>query len=295
VIGIPITNSFHRYPHFWSGYPIGYARDGTTVGLNGELVWTTGGFRWFKTSLNVQNAAVFFYDIDESKQAANAIVEGLQLEGYTVTPREVSFAAPSFDQHVADMQKQGTQIIFDTMDDGANRKLCDAMFRRRFSVQAKVSTVVSMGDAVGTSYNDTCRNSVFITGDSIPYSTTSVPAVAEFRDAYARYQPGQPVHQWALEAWAQATLVAEAVAAMGPAPTRAGLEDYLRGLRKYTGNGIMVGLEYVADISQPVTEDCFTIARWLDAQGGWVEATGQFPYCYADAQQYTTPALEQGD
>ena len=90
------------------------------------------------------------------------------------------------------MQQDGTQIIVDAMDDGANRKLCDAMARRKFTVTAKVSTVVSMGDKVGTAYNDTCRNSVFVPGSTIPYTQTSVPEVKAFRDAFARYQPGKP-------------------------------------------------------------------------------------------------------
>lgn len=296
VIGIPITNSFYRYPHFWSGYSHGYPRDGQTVGHNGNIMWLTGPYRWFREKLGVDTAAVFFYEIDESRQAGNAFAEGLELEGYSVTPYSVSFAAPSFDQAVADMERKGTDIIVDAMDDGANRKLCDAMARRQFSVTAKVSTIVSFGDSVGNDYNDTCRNSVFITGQSRAYTATDVPAIAEFREAYSRYQPGLEVHQWALEAWAQAKLVAEGVASMGPAPTRAGLEEFFRGLRKYTGDGVLVGLQWVpVDYNRATAEHCFSIARWLDSEGGWVEATERFPFCYPDAHQYGTPALEDGN
>ena len=297
VVGMPITNSFYRYPHFWSGYPNGYPKDGRTVGYNGNLIYTSGVFRWFKSSLDVSKAAVFSYDIDESKQAAEGFTKALKLEGFQVTSYVVSFAAPSFDQAVADMQRQGTQLIFDTMDDGANRKLCDAMSRRQFTVKAKVSTVVSFGASVGNDYNDTCRNSVYIPGDSIPYTKTSVPAVAEFRQAYDRYQPGAELHQWALEAWGMGQMVADGVRAMGAAPTRKGLEDFFRGLDRYTANGLFTGLDY-RQRSQPdasTAEDCFAIARWLDSEGGWVEATDKFPYCYADAKQFTSPALEQGN
>jgi len=296
VIGFPITNSYYRYPHFWSVYPAGYPRDGTTVGHGGKLMFTTGIYRWFRTNLNVTKAAVFAYDIDESKQAGAAFAQGLELEGFSVDVYTVSFAAPSFDQAVADMQRNGVQIIFDAMDDGANRKLCDAMARRRFSVAAKVSTVVSFGEKVGTAYNDTCRNNVFIPGESIPYTATNVPAVAEFRSAFARYQPGKELHQWALEAWAQGTMVAEGIGGMGPAPTRKGLEDHLRGLNRYTAGGVFVGLDWrPVDYDAAAREDCFSIARWQDSKGGWIQATQQFPACYADARQYGSPALEQGN
>ncbi len=294
VIGMPITNSYYRYPHFWSTYPNGYPRNGKTVGVGGNLMATTGIYRWFRTHLKVTKAAVFAYDIDESKQAGDSFAKGLKLEGFDVKTYTVSFAAPSFDQAVASMQQDGTQIIFDSMDDGANRKLCDAMSRRKFSVKAKVSTVVSFGQKVGTTYNDTCRNSVYIPGQSVPYTSGS-QAVAAFRSAYAKYQPGKELHQWALEAWTQAQMVADGIAKMGPAPTRKGLESYLRGLDGYSG-GVFVGLDWKpVDYGRPTNQDCFTIARWQDSKGGWVQATEKFPFCYADAKQYSSPALEQGN
>lgn len=296
VIGIPITNSFYRYPHLYTGYGTGYARDGRNVGYKGQIMSLSGTYRWFRQNLRINRAAVFYYDISESQQAGTFIAKGLELEGFQVTQYPVSFAAPSFDQAVADMERQGTQIVFDAMDDGANRKLCDTMQRRRFKPTAKVSTIVSMGQSVGDVYNDTCRNIVFVTGSSIAYTATSVPAVAEFRQAFAKYQPGQELHQWALEAWAQGRMVADGIASMGPAPTRKGLEAYLNGLDRYTAGGIMVPVEYERiDYSRPTREHCFSIARWLDSKGGWTEATSRFPFCYPDAKQYGTPALEQGN
>ncbi len=296
VIGIPINNSFYRYPHFWSGYPNSYARDGKTVGYKGKLVSRSGVYRWFKQNIKVTKAAVFTYDIDESKQAGTLFTKGLELEGFQVTTYTVSFAAPSFDQAVAQMQREGTELILDAMDDGANRKLCDAMARRNFSVKAKVSTVVSFGENVGTAYNDTCRNSVFIAGVSVPYTSTNIPAVAEMRRAFERYQPGLPMHQWALEAWTQAVMVAEGIRSMGTVPTRKGLEDFMRGLRLFTAGGILTGLQYVpTDFDAPTGRECFGVSRWLDSKGGWVEVAATFPFCYDDAKQFFTAPLEQGN
>jgi branched-chain amino acid transport system substrate-binding protein len=296
VIGFPITNSFARYPHFFSAYPNPYARDGVTVGYKGNLVNSSGASRWFKQSLGVSKAGVFAYDIDESKQAGEFIGQALKLEGFTVTQYLVSFAAPSFDQAVADMQRQGVQIVFDAMDDGANRKLCDAMARRNFQPKAKVSTIVSMGDRVGTDYNDTCRNSVFIINQSLPYTKTSVPEIARMRQAYARYQPGLDMHQWALESWALANMVAEGILSMGASPTRVGLEKWLNALVQYKGNGIYVGLDWgKSNPAATRVEDCFTIARWLDSKEGWTDATDKFPFCYPDAHQFLTKAAEQGN
>jgi len=295
VMGMPITNSYYRYPHFWSEYPDGYVRNGTTVGYNGQLIGNTVVFRWFKANLHLTKAAVFEYDIAESKQAGDEFAQGLRLEGFDVATYTVSFAAPSFDQPVADMQSRGTQIIFDAMDDGANRKLCDAMARRQFSVKAKVSTVVSMGDAVGTTYNDTCRGSVYIPGFSYAYSDTNVPAIQQFRDAFAKYQPGQPLHEWALEAWAQGQIVADGIRRMGAAPTRNGLEAFLRSVKQYTAGGIWVGQDWQPrDYAASAGNYCTTIAHWDDANKRWVDETGSGPFC-ANVFQYGAVALEQGN
>jgi ABC-type branched-subunit amino acid transport system substrate-binding protein len=294
VLGFPITNSFYRYPTFFSIYQNGYARDGKTVGVNGNLLYPTGVFRWFKQNLNITKGAVFEYDIDESKQAGQGFAKGMKMEGFDVTEYTVSFAAPSFDSAVAQMQREGTQIIFDTMDDGANRKLCDAMERRKFSVKAKVSTIVAMGDSVGNNYNDTCRNNVYIPSSTKNYMATSVPEIAKFREAYKRYQPGLPVHQWALESWVLGQLMRKYVDTASP--TRKGLVKYLNGLVAYNGDGLHVGLDW-GKTSTTATriEQCFAINRWLDSAGGWTEATNKFPFCYPDAYQFSQPALEQGN
>ena len=297
VIGFPITNSFYRYPEFFSIYGVGYPRDGKTVGLDGNLVWLSGQFRWFKQNLGVTKAAVFNYDISESAQQGDVQEKGLKAEGFEVTRYVVSFAAPSFDQAVADMQRQGIELIYDAMDDGANRKLCDAMSRRGFTPKGKVSTVVGMGASLGSTYDKACRNIIFIVNESPPY-TANVPEIVEFRKAYARYQPGLPLHQWAMEAWAIGNITQSYLTAAGPAPTRKGFIQYLNTMPANTANGIMVGTEYAPDrydYTSPTAKDCLAIARWLDDKGGWVAASSPFPFCYPDAKSYSVKALEQGN
>ena len=296
VIGNPITNSFYRYSHFYTVYGTFYPRDGSTVADNGQLVSLTTVSRWFAENLGASKAAVFSYDIAESAQAGDFIQHGLELEGFTVSRYVVSFAAPSFDAAVADMQRQGTEVVFDAMDDGANRRLCDAMARRQFTVQAKVSTIVAMGDSVGTDFNDSCRPVTYIAGDSLPYSDTSHPFIATFNEAMDRYQRGKERHQWSLEAWLMATMVQEGLVSMGAAPTRAGLEAFLMGFENDDLGGVMtptIGWQ-PQDLSVPTMHDCISVAKWDDDSGGWISAA-DFPYCIDDAQLFRTPVAEQGN
>ena len=295
TFGIPITNSGYRWNSIFPIYGAPYRRDGQTVGHEDQLRSLSGGYRWFREQFGVTKAAVFAYDIAESAQAGRFIAQGLELEGFEVEQYTVSFAAPSFDQPVADMQRRGTEIVFDAMDDGANRRLCDTMARRGYQPTAKVSTIVAMGQSLGEEFNEACRNVSFITGSSVAYTQTDVPVIAEFREAFDRYQRGQELHQWALEGFLLGEIVAELVA--GPAPTREGVIAAMnQRAAPFVFRDVLTVDGYgPADFDADRAEDCFTVARWLDAEGGWVEATDAFPFCYPDAFQYFTPVAERGD
>jgi hypothetical protein len=171
------------------------------------------------------------------------------------------------------------------------------MQRRNFTVAAKVSTIVAMGASVGTDFPDVCRNSMYIPGSSLPYTRTDVPSIATFNEAMATYQPGVEMHQWALEAWAMGTMLRDYLDEAGPAPTRAGFNEWIAALDGYTADGIMTGLSYApVDYDQPTLPDCTTIAQWQDsAPGGWTTATNPDPTCYPDAFNYGSAVREDGD
>jgi branched-chain amino acid transport system substrate-binding protein len=294
VLGNPINNSFYRFDNFFSIYGAQAPRDNETVGADGQLVFNTTIARFLRQELGGTRAAVFSYDIAESAQAGDAFQKGLELEGFTVDRFVVSFAAPSFDAAVADMQRNGTTIILDAMDEGANRRLCDAMERRSFTVAAKVSTIPLMGDSLGQNFGPACRPVTYVIGDSLPYTDTSVPFIAAYRDAMAQYQRGQELHQWGLEAWAMGQILQDYLVAAGPAPTRQGFMDTMNAFEGAAPAGIMTPtLQYHQDLSATTTRDCVSVSRWDDGVGTWVVGAA-FPYCVDDAQVYYSPVAEQG-
>jgi branched-chain amino acid transport system substrate-binding protein len=296
VLGNPINNSFYRYPNFYSVYGSPYGpRDGATVGAGGQLSYLSTQYRYFRTELGATTAAVFSYDVAESAQAGDLFEAALESEGFAVERYVVSFAAPSFDAAVADMQRAGTQVIVDAMDEGANRRLCDAMERRSFTVLAKVSTIPLMGDSLGQNFGDACRPVTYVPGDSLPYTDTSVPFIAAYRDAMAQYQRGKELHQWGLEAWAMAQMLQDYLVTAGPAPTRAGFMATLDAYDHASPAGVMTpSIQYTGDPGASTVADCISVARWDDGTGGWVSAAS-FPYCVADAHQVFVPAAEAGN
>jgi hypothetical protein len=187
-------------------------------------------------------------------------------------------------------------VVFDSIDDGANRKLCDAMSRNGFVPKAKVSTIVAMGQSVGTDFPKDCRNVVYITHDSANAWDTANPVVRAFRADFARYKPRDELHQWSLEGWAIGRMFGEAIASMGATPTRKGLEDWLRALKNYTDDGLWNPKDYQPVNYDVVTRqtDCVAVSRWQDAANGFVTQSPPGT-CFPDVILFPTDPAEQGD
>ena len=295
VVGQPINNSFYRYPNFFASYGSHYGpRDGTNVGDGGNLTFHSTPYRYYRNQLGIRTAAVFQYDIAESRQAASFFRAALEAEGISTTLYTVSFAAPSFDGPVADMQRRGVQLVLDSMDGGANRRLCDTMDRRSFVPVVKSTTVVVVGDDFSDAFTGGCRNTTYVPHNALPYTDTSRPFIAGFRAGMARYQRGKPLHQWELEAWVMGQMLRDYLVAAGPSPTRKGFIENLSSYDNATVGGIMTpDIDYEGNPKAPTGRDCTYILKWDDSAGGWVDANGGL-FCIDDAHQVATPSAENG-
>src|SRR3954470_19761888 len=243
-LGLPLNNGYQKYPTMFDFYANnGAVRDGKQIGYNGKRWQESGQYRWFKQKKGIDKAAVFFFTIAVSQQQGYAFEANLASEGITTTYEGggshsgENFAAPSFDTDVVNMKQKGVQGIWDAMDVGSNQKLCKAMDRGNLTVAAKVSTIEAWSQKVGTDFSSPCRNSVYSPGNTDPYSHTSNPIVARFRDDFAKYQPGRYLHQWAAEGWSMGYEFEKAANTMGANLTRKGFMAWLNGLNAYTMDG----------------------------------------------------------
>jgi branched-chain amino acid transport system substrate-binding protein len=269
--GLPLNNGYNKYPTMYSFYGAnGHPRNGKEVGYQNKLWQPTGFYRWFKQQRKIDKAAIFFYTIAVSRQQGLAYRNNMRAEGIEDayygggSDQGENVAAPTFDTDVVNMKNRGVQGIFDAMDTAANQKLCQAMDRGSFTVTAKISTIVAWGDAVGTDFSYPCRDSVYTTGISEPYSDTNNALVNQFRADYGKYQPGRKLHQWALEGWAMGLEFSKAAQTMGANLTRAGWMKWLNDLKDYTLDGLINPLDYKAQNYAAPKHDCFSIAHWQD-------------------------------
>jgi len=122
-------------------------------------------------------------------------------------------------------------IVFDAIDGAGNVTLCKSMDANNLRVKAKVTSVQSWSQSVGSDYaaSPDCRGSLYATATDLNYADTSIDEVARFRaDMHAAFPDRDPLlSMWELEGWASAQWLTDAMESCGAQLTRACVEDFL--------------------------------------------------------------------
>ena len=305
-LGFPLNNGYQKYPTMFDFYANnGALRDAKNVGVNGKRYQESGQYRWFKQQKGINNAAVFFFNIAVSAQQGYAFEADLAAEGIQTvyegggSHSGENFAAPSFDTDVVNMKAKNVQGIWDAMDVGSNQKLCAAMDRGQMTsgntpLKAKVSTIEAWSQKVGTDFSSPCRNFVYSTGNSAPYSNKSNPVVAQFLNDFNKYQPGRFLHEWGAEGWAMGLEFQHAAESMGPNLTRKGFMAWLNNLSAYTLDGFTRPHDYKpVNFSAPPANDCFSVVHWSDQQQTFAEEA-PITTCYSNTKWVEADATDDG-
>lgn len=279
VGGQPIGTAYDRWPHLYGIYGSAAPRDGRAVGWNGTLYQSTEVFRFFKQRLGATSAAVVAYNQADSARYAGQVKAGLEAEGYRVLLQTVDFALPNFQAVAAAVRADGSQLLFDAMDTRGNAALCRALDESGVRVAAKVTNVQNWSESVRTDYaaSPNCRNALWATSASLNYEDEQYPAVHEFRTAMSRYFPDRAgrLSAWALEGWAGAQWLTDAMDSCGAALTRACVEAFMNRAEPYDAHGLILPASFTPR-PPPTgpTRACLDAARWQDSaadgRGGWV-------------------------
>lgn len=276
----PISDAYFQYSHLYSLYGgLSYPRNGQ-IGFNGTLYGGTEVFRYFKEKFpNVPlKAGVVYYNESASQAYAQYLIEGLKDEGYQVDAEEVDFALPDFNSAVIHMKAQGVQYVYDIIDVGGNEALCKAMDSNGLYA-TKVTTTESWTADIKQAFSASprCRNDMWATGNTLNYEDTSYPEVAEFQQAMSElgYNNAADMSEWALEGWAGAQWLTDAMSSCGADLTRKCVEAYMNRHAEYTAHGLFTPRDFIPQ-SRPAKTvyNCINVVRWQDSayggRGGWV-------------------------
>lgn len=291
----PIDTAYDRWSHLWDVYGESYPRNGT-VGYGGRLIGGTEVYQYFKQRYGgALKAGVVYYNVADSQRFGQSIATGLRAEGYTVLEKQINFALPDFDSAVLDMKSQGVKYVYDSLDTGGNVSLCRAMDADGLSPQvtAKVTTTQGWVGSIRTDYADSpgCRNKLWATGNDLNYDDLGKPQVKRFRDAMTRLHLDEPdqLSEWALEGWAGAQWLTDAMRSCGADLTRRCVEAFMGSGTPYTAGGLLTARSFRKSPPQKTALTCINAARWQDSadggRGGWVTQVADMNRNCFDAKQ----------
>ncbi len=278
VGGQPVGSAYDEYPHLWSLYGSDEPRDGKTIGWDGKLYGGTEVYRWFKVNRDAKKAAVVFYNVAPSQRYANLVQDALRAEGYSVRAEQVDLGLANFDSIAIDIGAAKVDSVYDALDQAGNVRLCKALDAHHVKLTAKVTTTQGWTATIASDYkaSQTCRNSIYATGNTQNFDDRTKPGVAAFQDAANQLYPNRASdsNEWELEGYASAQWLTDAAASCGAQLTRKCVENYLRTTPAYTGHGLLTPRGFTVKHPGKTLRSCLNVARWQDSahggKGGWV-------------------------
>jgi branched-chain amino acid transport system substrate-binding protein len=286
VGGVAIDFSDYGNQHSWRYSGQMYPQNGQ-IGYKGNLYLGTQMFHYFKVELGVTKAAVVYYDnSSQSKTAGQSFIKGLEREGIKAYPYGENVALPQWDSAVIDMKSKGVEAVFDAIDISGNQKLCKSIDSNHFVPKAKVSTISTWSQEVGTTFDYPCRSYIYSTDlpGSLGYDQTDNPEIAKFRAAMKNYFPEREnlMYQWNVDGWASAMWFTDAAKSCGADLTRKCLEAYLNRPKPYGAHGIWYprnNVKYNFETKKTLHQ-CISVAHWEEKRKSFVTVGDYHDTCY---------------
>jgi branched-chain amino acid transport system substrate-binding protein len=291
VGGLAIDFYDYALPYIWRYSGEMYPTDGKHIGYKGNLYEGTQMFHYFKDKMGMTKAAVVWYSSSaQSSEAGQSFVKALKAEGIQTYGYAENVALPQWDSAVIDMKAKGVQFMFDSIDIGGNQNLCKSIDSNHLVLKAKVSTISTWSQSVGSSFDYPCRTYIYSSDipGSLGYDQTSNPEIAKFRAAEHQYFPDRDnkLFEWDVDGWASAMWFADAASSCGADLTRACLMNFLNSPKPYGAHGIWAprnNVKYNFETKKTLNQ-CVSIAHWDDAKktfvtvGTWQDTCYTTPY-----------------
>jgi branched-chain amino acid transport system substrate-binding protein len=292
VGGLAIDFFDYALPYDWRYSGNMYPTDGQHIGYKGNLYEGTQMFHYFKAKMGMTKAAVVYYDQSaQSKEAGQSFIKALKAEGVQAYGYGENVALPQWDSAVLDMKSKGIKFMFDSLDIGGNQNLCKSIDSNKLVLTAKVSTISTWSQSVGSTFDYPCRTYIYSSDvpGTLGYDQTSNPEIAKFRAAMKRYFPSREnsMYEWNVDGWASAMWFADAAKSCGANLTRACLISYLNRPQPYSAHGIWYprnNVKYNFQTKKTLNQ-CITIAHWVEAKKSFETVGDYHNTCY------TTPYI----
>jgi ABC-type branched-subunit amino acid transport system substrate-binding protein len=229
----------------WMDGPSLYGNNGSYVNFTGPNLEAV----YLAEQHQSHAVAVLAYNVAQSQQGCQGVVNGLHRYGVPVAYEDLSIPAPATDLHadVTRMQQAGVDMVVSCMDLGGDILLAQTM------QQADMTGATQMwfdgyDESAITEYTSAMQN-VYFTEPNVPFEVTQLdpgtyPGMDQFEAMLKRYAPGTEPSEAALAGWTSADLFVSGLRAVGRDVTRSRLVHALNELSDFTADGILAPVDW---------------------------------------------------
>jgi branched-chain amino acid transport system substrate-binding protein len=280
--GIPVTGSFSDGPE-WGQQPYTnmFASDNGSV--DPKYPANTGTATFMKQHGGTVLGAYGYGISPSSTRAAEGTAEAFTHGGGKVGVLDTSipFGSVAFTTEGLAAKQKGVNAVTADLDNNSNFALATSLQQAGVKPKVVVFPTGYEPSVINSPVWKTLRGDFFVT----EFRPFSVPdAGTEQMDAalekYEHFSKSQFPTFGQYESWLGATLMIEGIQKAGKSPTHAGVIAALRGIKDYTGGGILpYNINYATIFGHDLPKDC---AWYMEAEANGFVATSSQPLCGAD-------------
>ena len=188
-----------------------------------------------------KNIAFLAYSIPISALASKQFETVFQDDGAQIcqaSDLSVNPASPNLTADVLNMQRDGCDGVFTTMDVSGNAKLLQAMYNQGYKPAFAGTTLDGYTPAQISTAGQQQAQGFQIFLNFTPFNENQ-PALKLYQSQLQTYEPGKQPSAFGIEAWASAQMFIYALIKAGQNPTRAAIKSILSGLTTWDTSGAM--------------------------------------------------------
>jgi branched-chain amino acid transport system substrate-binding protein len=185
---------------------------------------------------------------------------------------QISLVQTDFTTECLQAKSNGAQAIFVAADANTVERVASSCDRQQFKPRYGTASI-----AVGPQLaNDPDMNGLVAPVNNAPWFLNSTPAIQQFAQAMATYEPNTPLSASGMAMWASGQVLAAATAHLSAHPTSSEIVGDMDQVKGLTNGGLSPSLSYTAGKGTGPIPCYFEV----EVQNGkWVAPNGAAPVC----------------
>lgn len=205
---------------------------GTTNGTGG--IWA-----WLKANMGITKVAVVYPAQSDARTRGQAYIPDIQSAGLAISgPYEVAITETNYAGVASKMKGDGADAVITALEINGMTRLAQAFEQITYKPKVPFFGAQAYGAQLIKGGGSAVEGTVLALTHAI-FEDTDNPAMQAFVEWYQRTSPGSDPDFFSIMGWAAADMMALAIEAAGPAPTRDAVLAALQGMTSFDAHGMM--------------------------------------------------------